>query len=121
MRRVLRSHYQERTATELYHQHSSTVQKATEKRQEFLIRLLDLKQKVLFASHESESGLRYDPALVHRMFLHSFSIGLLSKNIKSDMNPYLQKDTISDEELFLKHRMSVSATRRKDYKNLFRG
>ena len=37
MRRILRSHYQERTATELYHQLSSTVQKVTEKPQEFLI------------------------------------------------------------------------------------
>ena len=100
MRRILRSHYQERTATELYHQLSSTVQKATEKPQEFLIRLLDLKQKILFASQESESGLKYDPALVHGMLLHSFSIGLLSENIKSDMKPHLQKDTISDEELF---------------------
>ena len=100
MRRILRSHYQDRTATELYHPLSSTVQKVTEKPQEFLIRLLDLKQKVLFASQESESGLKYDPALVHGMFLHSFSIGLLSENIKSDMKSHLQKDTISDEELF---------------------
>ena len=100
MRRILRSHYQERTATELYNQLSSTVQKVTEKPQEFLICLLDLKQKVLFASQESESGLKYDPVLVHGMFLHSFSIGLLSENIKSDMKSHLQKDTISDEELF---------------------
>ena len=55
---------------------------------------------VLFASQESVSGLKYDPALAHGMFLHSFSIGLLSENSQSDMNPYLQKDTISDEKLF---------------------
>ena len=108
MRRILRSHYQERTATELYHQLSSTVQKVTEKPQEFLIRLLDLKQKVLFASQESESGLKYDPPLVHGMFLHSFSIGLLSENIKSDMKSHLQKDTISDEELFKALNVCVS-------------
>ena len=48
--RIMRSHYQERTATELNHQLSSTVQQPKEKPQEFLIRLLDLKQKILFAS-----------------------------------------------------------------------
>ena len=46
LRRIMRSHYQERTATELYHQWSSTVQQPKEKPQEFLIRLLYLKQKV---------------------------------------------------------------------------
>jgi len=51
----MRSHYQEKTATKLYHQLSSTVQQPKEKQQEFLIRLLDLKQKVLFASQESDS------------------------------------------------------------------
>ena len=81
LRRIMRSHYQEKTATELYHQLSSTVQQPKEKPQEFLIRLLDLKQKVLFASQESDSELKYDPTLVHGMFVHSFSLGLQNENI----------------------------------------
>ena len=100
LRRVLRSHYQEKTATELYNQLSSTVQKSSEKPQDFFIRLLDLKQKVLFASQESDSGLKYNPALVNGMFIHSFSISLLSDNIKLDIKPYLQKESVSDEDLF---------------------
>ena len=102
LRRILRSHYQERTATELYHQLSSTVQQPKEKPQEFLIRLLDLKQKILFASQETDSDLKYDPTLVHGMFVHSFSLGLQSENIKIEMKPYLEKKFISDEELFEK-------------------
>ena len=47
LRRIMRLHYQERTATELYHHLSSTVHQPKEKPQEFLIRLLDLKQKNL--------------------------------------------------------------------------
>ena len=74
LRRIMRSHYQEKTATELYHQLSSTVQQPKEKPEEFLIRLLDLKQKVLFASQESDSELKYDPTLVHGMFVHSFPL-----------------------------------------------
>ena len=53
LRRIIHSHYQERTATELYHQLSSTVQQPNEKSQEFLICLLDLKQKVLFVSQKT--------------------------------------------------------------------
>ena len=102
LRRIMRSHYQEKTATELYHQLSSTVQQLKEKPQEFLIRLLDLKQKVLFASQESDSELKYDPTLVHGMFVHSFSFGLQNENIKMEMKPHLEKKTVSDEELFEK-------------------
>ena len=106
--RIMRSHYQEKTATELYHQLSSTVQQSKEKPQEFLIRLLDLKQKVLFASQESDSELKYDPTLVHGMFVHSFSLGLQNENIKMEMKPHLEKKTVSDEELFEKLNVCVS-------------
>ena len=108
LRRIMRSHYQERTATELYHQLSSTVQQPKEKPQEFLIRLLDLKQKVLFASQETDSELKYDPTLVHGMFVHSFSLGLQNETIKTEMKPYLEKKTMSDEELFEKLNVCVS-------------
>ena len=108
LRRIMRSHYQERTATELYHQLSSTVQQPKEKPQEFLIRLLDLKQKILFASQETGSELNYDPILVHGMFVHSFSLGLRNENMKIEIKPYLEKKTMSDEELFEKLNVCVS-------------
>ena len=108
LRRIMRSHYQERTATEPYHQLSSTVQQPKEKPQEFLIRLLDLKQKILFASQETGSELNYDPILVHGMFVHSFSLGLRNENIKIEMKRYLEKKTMSDEELFEKLNVCVS-------------
>lgn len=59
LRRIRRCHYQEKSATELYKQLSSEVQGIKETPQNFLIRALDLRQKILFASQESESGLRY--------------------------------------------------------------
>ena len=102
------SHYQEKTATELYHQLSSTAQQPKEKPQEFLIHLLDLKQKVLFASQENDSELKYDPTLVHGMFVHSFSLGLQFENIKIEMKPYQEKKTMSDEELCEKLNVYVS-------------
>jgi len=73
-----------------------------------LIRLLDLKQKILFASQETDSELKYDPTLVHSMFVHSFSLGLQNENIKIEMKPYLEKKIMSDEELFEKLNVCVS-------------
>lgn len=58
LRRILRCHYQEKSATDLYKQLSSEVQGARETPQNFVIRALDVRQKILFASQESESGLK---------------------------------------------------------------
>lgn len=102
LRRILRCHYQEKSATELYKQLSSEVQGIKETPQNFLIRALDLRQKILFASQESESGLRYDPVLVQNMFLHSVMTGLQNENIKRDLQPYLEQAGVSDELLFEK-------------------
>lgn len=99
LRRILRSHYQEKSATDLYTQLTSEVQGFKETPQNFLIRTLDLRQTILFASQESESGLQYDPGLVQRMFLHTVLTGLQNDNIKRDLQPYLEQADISDELL----------------------
>ena len=49
LRRILRSHYQEKSVTELYLQLSTLVQEPQEDSQSFLIRALDTRQKILFA------------------------------------------------------------------------
>ena len=67
-----------------------------------------MKQKVLFASQESDSELKYDPTLVHGMFVHSFSLGLQNENIKMEMKPHLEKESVSDEELFEKLNVCIS-------------
>lgn len=99
LRRILRSHFQEKSATELYKQLASEVQHTRESAQSFLMRVLDLKQKVLFASQESESGLKYDPALVQRMCLHTILTGLQSDSVRIDMQPLLLDSDTPDELL----------------------
>lgn len=101
LRRILRSHYQEKGATELYKQLTTEAQNGKETPQSFVFRVLDLRQKILFASQEAESGLRYDPILVQNMFLHSVLTGLQNDNIRNDMKPYLQAD-VNDEVLLEK-------------------
>lgn len=78
------------------------MQNAKETPQNFIIHALDLRQKILFASQESESGLKYDPGLVQNMFLHTVLTGLQSDNIKRDLQPYLELPDVSDELLLEK-------------------
>ena len=108
LRRILRCHYQEKSATDLYKQLSSEVQSVKETPQNFVIRALDLRQKILFASQESESGLKYDPGLVQNMFLHTVLTGLQSDNIKRDLQPYLELPSVSDELLLEKLNISCA-------------
>ncbi|XP_071808982.1 uncharacterized protein [Asterias amurensis] len=102
LRRIIRAHYQERDATDLYKQLSQLTQGAKESAQAFLLKAFDIRQKVLFASQESDSRLRYDPHLVQEMFRHTILTGLRSDAIKTELLPYLDEPKTSDELLFEK-------------------
>lgn len=115
LRRILRSHFQEKSATELYKQLASEVQTPKETAQSFLMRVLDLKQKVLFASQESESGLKYDPALVQRMCLHTILTGFQSDSVRIDMQPLLL-DSKTPDELLLE-RLNMACANEAERKN----
>ena len=108
LRKILRSHYQEKGATEVYQLLSSAVQEAGETPQDFLVRLLDLKQKVLFASQETGSDFKYDPKLVQCMFQHSLFTGPRNDSIKMEIKPCMQNTQVDDEELFEKLNAAVS-------------
>ena len=68
LRCILRSHYQENSATELYRQLSTLVQEPREGSPSFLMRALDTRQKILFASKEVDTHLKYDTGLVQGLF-----------------------------------------------------
>ncbi len=119
LRRILRAHFQERGATELYKQLTSEVQSSKETPQSFLVRCLDLRQKILFASQEAESSLKYDPKLVQSMFLHTVLTGLQNDSIRGDLRPYLTQADVSDELLFDKvNQACAHETERQNEKKL---
>ena len=99
LRSILRSHYQEKSATELYRQLSTLAQEPQEGPQSFLIRALDTRQKILFATKEADTQLKYDPALVQGMFLHALDTGLQDETIRTRMRPLLQTVGVQDEDL----------------------
>ncbi len=119
LRCILRAHYQEKGATELYKQLTSDVQSSKETPQSFLVRCLDLRQKILFASQEAESSLKYDPNLVQSMFLHTVLTGLQNDSIRSDLQPYLTRTNVSDELLLDKINVAcANETERQNKKKL---
>lgn len=119
LRRILRAHFQERGATELYKQLTSEVQSNKETPQSFLVHCLDLRQKILFASQEADSSLKYDPQLVQSMFLHTVLTGLQNDSIRGDLRPYLTQADVSDELLFDKVNLACAhETERQSKKRL---
>ncbi len=76
---------------------------------------MDLRQKILFASQEAESNLKYDPVLVRSMFMHSILTGLQNDNIKSDLQTYLLQPTTSDELLL--ERLNIACGHEKERQN----
>lgn len=108
LRCILRSHFQEKSATELYQQLTTIVQATEESPQSFLIRALDLRQKVLFASKEAGVKIKYDESLVQGLFLHSLETGLQQEAVRTKLRPFLQQSDITDELLIEQMNLIVS-------------
>lgn len=102
LRQILGTHYAEKDATVLYQQLTKAVQGPGETALDFLVRVLDLQQKILFASERSQSGLKYNKELVHSQCSQSIMTGLSNDNIRAEMRIYLQDGNSSDELLLQK-------------------
>ena len=63
LRRILRSHYNKKVALTSYQELSTAVQHPKESAQEYLMRLINLRQKILFTSKEDKSPVKYEHAL----------------------------------------------------------
>ncbi len=108
LRRLLRAHYQERDATALFHDLSGAAQMSAETPQQYLVRLLDLRQKIIFASQEDNSGLVYDQGLVQKMLTKSFCTGLRDSSIRTKMEGLLTEGKVSDETLMERLNVAVA-------------
>ena len=99
LRRIIRSHYREKDATSLFHELSIASQTPKENAHDFVLRTLDLKQKVIFASKEAGSGVIYECDQVQRMFLRSVATGLQSETLRNILRPHLEDVKCTDEGL----------------------
>ena len=71
IRKIIRSHFMEKTSTELYQELATISQGPKEDPQTFLIRCLEIRQKILFSSKESGATIeytRYGPRFISSCF-----------------------------------------------------
>ena len=99
LRRILRAHYREKDATAVFQELSTAAQQQKETPHDFVLRVLDLKQKVTFASQEAGAGVTYDPTQVHQMALRSISTGIANEAVQVEIRPHLQTEGVTDEVL----------------------
>ena len=97
--KIVRAHYQEKNASELYASLANLAQSPAEEPQNFLLRALNLREKIIFASKQEGSKLKYDTSQCQSMFLHAIETGLLSNTLRTRMRPHLQRPDVTDAEL----------------------
>ena len=66
---ILKAHYKQKSATELYHELTILCQDPKESAEDFLIRALELRQQVLFTSRVMEEDVKYSHELVQAVLL----------------------------------------------------
>ena len=108
MRKILRNHYGVKNTTELYQSLASICQGGKEIPQAFLMRALDLRQKILSASQEGEDSLKYDAQHIKQLFCGTVETGIQDKGIRNKLRPYLSNPQTADKEFI--HRLNVSVS-----------
>ena len=111
---MLRSHFQEKSPTELFRQLATTVQEPKEEPQAFIICSMELRQKILFGNKEADLGVEYNPKTVQTLFLHSIETGLTSETIRTKMRPFL-REGVTDEQLI--QEITVAASTENECQN----
>ena len=106
---MLRFHFQEKSASELYQLLANISQSPKEDPQSFLIRALTTRQKIVFASQESDSKIKYDEELVQGLFLHGVETRLADATIRAKIRPLLRNPSVADEDLIEAMSLAMSA------------
>lgn len=107
----LQSHLGGRSNTELFQELMCTKQHDSETPQQFLYRVIGLKQKILFASKHADTEVKYNANTVQDIFLHTIYQGLSHKHndIRRELKTLLSDNSVSDETI-LKHMMKITNT-----------
>lgn len=101
LKRFLQSHLGDKSSTALFQELMCAKQMETETPQQFLYRVIGLKQKILFAIKQSNTDVRYSPATIQDVFLHTVYQGLghKYKDVRSELKPLLADHSITDEAI----------------------
>lgn len=106
----LQSHLGEKSSTELFQELMCAKQNDHETPQQFLYRVIGLKQRILFTSRQAETEIKCSPEAVQGVFLHTVyqGIGYKHNDIRRELKPLLSDSTVTDETI-LKHVMKITS------------
>ncbi len=116
LRKLLRSYFQERSATELYQELSCGVQGRDEQTLDFVWRMLDLGQKVIFSCREEDSDITYEEKLVRKVTLRAIQTGLRDPLIAQELKTTLSGEP-NDDVIVSEVSAAVSAEKERRQKN----
>ena len=96
----IRSYLKEKSSTELFQDLNNLVQLESEDAQSFVLRAMELREKVLMASG-AEGSIRYDADLVQSLFLHTIRTGIADDAVKARMEPLVRKGAVTPDDLLV--------------------
>lgn len=101
LKSFLQSHLGEKSSTELFQELMNAKQHEHETPQQFLYRMMGLKQKVIFTSRETDSDIKYEARTAQNVFLRTVYQGLNEKHedIRRELRPLLSDPMVTDEML----------------------
>ncbi|XP_046692674.1 uncharacterized protein LOC124377300 [Silurus meridionalis] len=115
----LQTHLREKNSTELFQELMCTKQDENETPQQFLYRLIGLKQRILLTSKLADTNIKYSPATVQDVFLHTVYQGFGHKHndIRRELKPLLTTSGVTDE-MILRHVMKITSEENERMKRL---
>lgn len=101
LKSFLHSHLGERSGTELFQDLMCAKQHENETPQQFLYRMIGLKQKIMFTAKQTTSVVKYDASTIQCIFLNTIyqGIGERHEDVRRELKPLLADPAVSDEAL----------------------
>ncbi len=101
LKSFLQSHLNERSSSELFQELMCGKQNDNENPQQFLYRLIGLKQKLIFLSKQAVTDLEYDEQTIQNVFLRTIYQGMGAKynQFRTELKPLLMNRLVTDETL----------------------
>ena len=99
-------HYREKSATELYQELITLKQNKFEDATSFVIRAMETREKILFASKEADT-VAYERAQVQKLCLSSIESGI-DEEVAAFIRPHLSNTSIEDVDLL--HQINLAQT-----------
>lgn len=101
LKSFLQSHLGEKSGTELFQDLMCAKQHENKTPQQFLYRMVGLKQRIMFTVKHTASAVKYDASTIQCIFLNTICQGIGEKyeHVRQELKPLLSQPTVSDEAL----------------------